>query len=103
MQKNLINLISGLFLTVSILVTHSAISEERNRIGQFFESSVKGVVLQGTSTLIFSNRPDPTAAKDGEAFLCEGDPEGDYQCSNSFATYGCSEECKCCYYEETRE
>jgi hypothetical protein len=61
---------------------------------------VKGVVLQGTSTLIFSTQSNPTAANGGEAFQCEGDPEGDYQCSNSIATYGCSEACKCCYYEE---
>jgi hypothetical protein len=57
------------------------------------------IILQGTSTQVISGgRSD--AASGGQAFFCEGTPPTEYQCSNDLATYGCSESCKCCYYEE---
>ncbi|MBX2869044.1 MAG: hypothetical protein KTR18_10230 [Acidiferrobacterales bacterium] len=76
-------------------------SYESKDIG-FHSVPTNSVLLKGTGTMVLQSNPDaPHAASGGgEAFFCEGDPEGDYVCTNSFATYGCNEECKCCYYEE---
>lgn len=103
MQLRLMNELRCLVLIMGLVLTHSAVSQENNRDGQYFQRAVNGAYLEGTSTLIISGRPAAAGGKSGEAFFCEGDKEGDYECSNSFATYGCSEACKCCYYEETQE
>ncbi len=88
-----------LFSTYSMV----AVSGELKVVTQFSQVPQNGVVLQGTSTLVMSGTGGTSAATEGEAFICEGDPPTNYECSNSYATYGCSEETRTCYYEEKYE
>lgn len=89
-----------IILVVCLALPLVAIGEDINPEKKFSQIPMNGVVLQGTSTLVISGDGGTSAATEGEAFFCEGDPPTNYECSNSFATYGCSEETKTCYYEE---
>ena len=94
----LVLLVTSVFLPLCVTAEHT------NSDRQFKEAPFKGIRLQRSNTLLVF----PGGAqngKEGEAFECEGDnPQntsgGSYVCSNSFATYGCNEECGCCFYEE---
>ena len=90
-----------IFLMIGSGFPLGAMGEDLTGIKQFSEIPMNGVVLRGTSTLVMSGHGGTSAATEGEAFICEGDPPTNYECSNSLATYGCSEETKTCYYEET--
>ncbi|GEM_PF-2370712 len=89
-----------IFLMICSAFPLGAMGEDLNGIKQFSEIPMNGVVLRGSSTLVVSGNGGTSAATEGEAFFCEGDPPTNYECSNSYATYGCSEETQTCYYEE---
>ena len=88
-------------LLAFVLTEGHVYSADGSRNTTPFTLPVRGVVLQGTSTLVLSRGDDTQAATEGEAFFCEGDPPINYHCANSYASYGCSEDCQCCYYEES--
>ena len=90
--------LAGAFLFGLIMGTGA--SAETFTDNTFIKTLVSGVTLQGTTTLVLSAGDNTSAAGGGEAFFCEGDPPTNYHCSNSYASYGCSEDCQCCYYEE---
>ena len=79
-------------------------SYESNDIG-FHSVPTNNILLKGTGTMVLQSNPNaPQAASGGgEAFFCEGDPNGTFVCANSYATYGCNDDCACCYYEELKK
>lgn len=61
---------------------------------------MNGIELEGTSTFLLRHNGNTSAQTEGWATFCNGEKPNNYHCENKFFSYGCSEECKCCYYEE---
>lgn len=71
----------------------------------FAGSRKNSVVLQGTSTMIITRGADDAEAAGPlvDGVTCEGNSETNYTCSSDFVSYGCTEECQCCFYEERND